>query len=81
MTAFSFAAVILARPMGLPDRVPLAFAHAGQDPVSDDGPLPLGKHPRHLEHSPARRRPGVETLLVQEEVELLLRQPPTTSLW
>ena len=68
---------------GLPDallqcrsypRAPQLFALAlgalkpGTDSFLNDGAFELGEHPHHLKHRLARRCPGIEALLVEEQI-------------
>ena len=41
------------------------------DVLGDDLALELGKHAQHLEHGLARRRAGIETLLVKVQIHPL----------
>src|SRR5262249_60854779 len=43
---------------------------ASPDSFPNDGPLKLGKDTQHLKHRLAGRRRGVETLLVEKQIDL-----------
>ena len=61
-----------------PDHVARANAHGSASynawtrarPANDFAAMELGKHADHLKHRAARRRGGVEALLMQEEIDL-----------
>jgi hypothetical protein len=53
---------------GRPQCLPLALA-LGLHPLTDHGPLELGKDAHHLKHRLSGRRRRVDTLLVQKQLD------------
>jgi hypothetical protein len=59
---------ILAIPTAKSDAGGPGSGHAGIDAIAEQATLELGKDTAHLEHRPARRRRGVEGLLMQIKI-------------